>query len=62
MNLKWTRVMLEAPDKEGHLREMKSYIITYSQNNREHVEALSTAIKYLSRKDCKRIIIENGEI
>lgn len=54
--------MLENPDKEGRLREMKSYLITYSQNNRENIEALSTAIKYLSRKDCKRIIIENGDI
>ena len=54
--------MLEAPDKEGRLREMKSYLITYSQNYKEHIEALSTAIKYISRTDCKRIIIENGEI
>lgn len=62
MNIKWRKVMLENPDKQGRLRTMKDYLITYSQNNREHIEALSTAIKYLERKDCVRIIIENGDL
>lgn len=62
MDIKWRRVMLEAPDKQDRPRQMKDYLITYSQTNREHIEALSTAIKYLERKDCRRIIIENGDI
>ena len=55
MVIKWRRVMLE--DKT-----LKDYLICYSQNYKEHIEALSSAIKYISRTDCIRIIIENGEI
>lgn len=62
MIIKWRRVMLESPDKQGKLRKMQDYLITYSHNNKEHIESLSTAIKYLTRKDCVRIIIENGDL
>lgn len=55
MVIKWRRVMIED-------RTMKDYLITYSTRGKEHIYALNEAIKYLRRKDCKRIIIENGDL
>lgn len=57
MIIKWRRVMKEQYVK-GRPRILKDYLMTYSNLNKEHVEALNEAIKYLQNKDCARIIIE----
>lgn len=43
-------------------RTMKDYLITYSTKTKEHFYALNESIKFLQKKDCKRIIIEKGDI
>lgn len=55
MKIKWVRVMKED-------RTLKSYLIGYSKNNKEHVYFLNESIKYMQRKDCIRIITTNGDL
>lgn len=54
MVLKWRWVQVEN-------RCWYSNLIGYSKTNKEHVEMLNEALKRLQRKDCIRLIVENGE-
>lgn len=38
-----------------------SNLIGYSKTNKEHIEMLNEALKRLQRKDCIRLIVENGD-
>lgn len=55
MIIKWRRV--KRVDKRWI-----DELIGYSKTNKEHLEFLSIAEKYLHNKETIRIIIENGEI
>ena len=55
MILKWRWVQIEN-------RCWYNNLIGYSETNRDHIQMLNEALKRLQRKDCIRIIVENGDL
>ena len=55
MVIKWRCVQVEN-------RKWIDNLIGYSKTNKEHIYMLNEALKRLQRKDCIRLIVENGDL